>query len=371
MPQCHYTQLSYEERVIIANELKNGNTNISSIARKINRHKSTVSRELHRNGKVPDNKTTRINRPRQDARHYRDSERSERIKAAKQRYLIRAKSFNWHATYRYCARKADYVCGVRKHMAMAACHHVKIEAMPEIKDYIEDKLLFRWSPEQISLRLKVLHGGVNQISHTAIYRYIYDRKELKQYLRRRGRPMRRKQRVAFNQTNRMKHSIHDRPDVVDKLARIGDLEGDTIFGKDPKDRLLTHIDRKTGLISIGLVIGYNAHNISRQTKSDVRRVFGTAKTITYDNGAEFTLWKRTERATGADIYFADPYSPGQRGRNENANGLIRDYLPKGTDFKKLTQDDIMKIEFLLNNRPRKRLGGLTPNEAYVALKGLT
>ena len=118
---------------------------------------------------------------------------------------------------------------------------------------------------------------------------------------------------------------------------------------------------------------FSAYKITKQTEIDISRVFSKdkVKTITYDNGVEFSFWRDTEKQTGAIIYFADPYTPGQRGRNENANGLVRDYLPKGTDFKTLTEADIMRIEFLLNNRPRKRLGGKTPKEAYVALDGLT
>ena len=95
------------------------------------------------------------------------------------------------------------------------------------------------------------------------------------------------------------------------------------------------------------------------------------KTITCDRGTEVANWQTIEKELNCSVYFADPYTPSQRGRNENCNGLVRDFLPKGTDFKKLTDADIMRIEFLLNNRPRKRLGGMTPNEAYVALKGLT
>ena len=103
-------------------------------------------------------------------------------------------------------------------------------------------------------------------------------------------------------------------------------------------------------------------------------VFGKIKSITYDNGIEFSLWKITEKELNANIYFANPYHSWERGRNENANGLIRDFLPKGTDFKKLTKRDIVEITNLINNRPRKRLEWKTPLEVYksqgVALEGL-
>ena len=125
---------------------------------------------------------------------------------------------------------------------------------------------------------------------------------------------------------------------------------------------------KSGLGSISLVIGYNAASITKQTKVDIERVFGKSNvaTITYDNGAEFSSWRATEKTLAVDIYFADPYKSSQRGRNENFNGLIRDFYPKGTDFKKLTAQCILDLENLLNNRPRKRLGGLTPLEVFKA-----
>jgi IS30 family transposase len=378
MPQRHYTQLSYEERVVIAHEVakmrdKVANINISEIARSLNRNKSTISRELRRNGLAPDNKTTRVNRPRLDARHYKGTELSQRIVISKWEYEKRLKRFRKHSKYRYGAMRAEVLKSNRKKAAMQACHDLKLSTDDLLRRYVCDKLALRWSPEQISLRLKYIYEKPI-ISHTAIYHYLYSsgEKELIRCLRRRGKAYRHNNpKTIYNQTNRKKHSIHDRPNIVDKLERIGDLEGDTIVGKDKSDRILTHTDRKTGLVSLGLVKNFSAYKITKQTIIDIERVFNNAQTITYDNGVEFTFWKETERKTSATIYFADPYAPYQRGRNENCNGLIRDYLPKGTDFKELNANDIMKIEFLLNNRPRKRLGGKTPQEAYVALKGLT
>ena len=377
MPQKHYTQLSYEERVVIAHEVakmrnKVANINISEIARALGRNKSTISRELKRNGLVPDNKTTRVNKPRLDARHYKGTELAQRIVLSKWRYDKRVKRFLKHSKYRYSAAKAESISKNRKSAAMKQCHKLKIQTNEELRKYIEEKLALRWSPEQISIRLEYVNNK-RIISHTAIYNYIYATNgQLVQHLRRRGKAYRHNNpKTIYNQTNRRKHSIHDRPEIVDRLERIGDLEGDTIVGKDKSDRILTHTDRKTGLVSLGLVNGFSAYKITKQTKKDLERVFKEARTITYDNGVEFSFWKDTERKTGARIYFADPYTPYQRGRNENCNGLVRDFLPKGTDFKTLTVNDIMKIEFLLNNRPRKRLKGKTPKEAYVALGGLT
>ena len=134
------------------------------------------------------------------------------------------------------------------------------------------------------------------------------------------------------------------------------------------------MDRKSGLLSASLIHNYNAHKVTKQTNLDITSVFGKIKSITYDNGIEFSLWKITEKELNANIYFANPYHSWERGRNENANGLIRDFLPKGTDFKKLTKRDIVEITNLINNRPRKRLEWKTPLEVYrsrsVALEGL-
>ena len=189
-------------------------------------------------------------------------------------------------------------------------------------------------------------------------------KKLLRQLRRKGKPYCHEKQTVYNQTNRAKHSIHDRPSEVEELSRLGDLEGDTIVSNNQKDRILTHVCRVTGLLAMGRVLDYNANNVSEQTTKDIKRVFGDIKTITYDNGSEFSAWKLTEAATNSTIFFADPYTPRQRGCNENTNGLIRDYLPKGTDFRKLDETDIMFIEYSLNSRPRKRLGYLSPLEMF-------
>lgn len=369
MPQSHYTQLSHDERVVIENRLRSGDS-MREIAKSINRNPSTISRELRRNGLAPDCKTTRVNKPREDGRHSR-GRNNDKLQQRKLRYRQRYYFFKQHSVYRYKAKRADWQSYQRKTLAMKKSHPLKL-IRPENKDlliYIEEKLELRWSPEQIDLRLK-LEKGKQIVSYNSIYRYIYFLKpDLKKHLRRRGLlSKRRRTHTVYNQTDRLNHSIHNRPKIVDKLLRFGDLEGDTIVGKDNKDRIVTHVDRVSGVLSMGLVLGYDAKKVSKQTILDIKRVFGKIRTITYDNGIEFTLWRETQKMTKSTIYFADAYTPRQRGRNENANGLIRDFLPKGTDFSKLTQADIMKIESLINNRPRKRFGGMTPIEARVALE---
>lgn len=376
-----YHRLTQEQRVIIQNRLENQESK-AAIAKTIGCNRSTIYREIKRNS-IPDkNHTTRVNQPTLalvDTRNHRGSILGDKIKQARYNYQNRLREFEKNKP-RYIAEEAQ-----RKANERIKVKQKPLLLRPEYADtveYIEDKLSRRWSPEQISGRM-ALEGKLPLVSYLTIYHYIYSQEDkekrgkLVHCLRRKGRPYRIRKRMVYNQTNRDKHSIHDRPEEVDKLMRIGDLEGDTIVGSDPRDRILTHNDRLAGIISMGLVIGFNSEKIARQAKEDITRVFcigeWVAITITYDNGVEFTLWRRIEELTDTTIYFSDPYTPGQRGRNENLNGLVRDFLPKGTDFKKLTKSDILEIESLLNNRPRKRFNYLTPLEyrekLSVALEG--
>lgn len=366
MSQKKYTHISFEERVVIENRLKN-NESLRSIATSISRDASSLSRELRRNGIAP--KTRRVNRPKElslDSRKYRGTSYVEIIRNRKISYKKRLKAFK---RPRYLAKDAN----------QRALKRVKTQELllntPEYnktKEYVLEKLKLRWSPEQISGRLKI-EGKLPYVAHKAIYHFIYS-EHLEKHLRRRGCKKCPYRNMKFNRTNRDKNNISERPKEVDNLERYGDLEGDTIFGLDTKDRILTHAERKSGMLAASLVRNFDAHKIAKQTIKDIRNVFGEAKTITYDNGAEFTLWKEIERNLKTTIYFANPYHSWERGRNENANGLIRDFFPKGTDFKKLTQKDILRVTDLINNRPRKRLQWHTPLEVYksqsVALEEL-
>lgn len=368
MSQYHYSRFSHEERIILENRLANGEKPIR-IAEALKRPRCTIYREIARNSKPSVNHTTRVNQPiltLVDARNYRGSELAYEVKKAKQNYQKRVKQFQSHDA-KYTAKYAEQMVASRYHKQTRLLDRPGYKV---VLGYMLDKLNQRWSPEQISGRIKV-EGILPSISHTTIYSYIYHiedsttRKSLISCLRRKGKPYRHEKHITYNQTNRAKHSIHDKPNIVNELVRLGDLEGDTIVGSSGQDRIITHVCRVTGLLSMGRVLNFNANTIASQTVQDVARVFGdTIQTITYDNGCEFSAWRQTEIDTGSTIYFADPYTPSQRGTNENTNGLIRDYLPKGTDFKKLTDRDILYIEDSLNNRPRKRLGYLTPLEMY-------
>lgn len=378
MPQkyCNKNKhLTQEERIIIANRHQNGE-DYKDIAKAINRCKETVWRELMRNGTLPDNKTSRVNKPRADARHYRGTEQADKIKQAKIRYEIRQKGFLIHSKLRYNANTA----AIRAHTRMKVqIPFLERQENEELLSFIITTLDSGWTPEQIAGRIK-LEGIYPYVSAPTIRDYIRTHSELslQSLLPRKGKRYRYKKakQAQYNQTK--KRSIDIRPEVVNRLVRVGDLEGDTIIGKDEKDRLLTHVERRSGLVSISRIIGFNGHNIKEHTICDIVRVFSIAmlQTITYDHGIEFVFWELLETALqelNADrlkdhpiVYFAHPYRSSERGRNENTNGLIRRFLPKGTDFKTISDDDILMIESMLNNRPRKRLGWLTPAEYYAA-----
>lgn len=366
MSQKHYTQLSYEERVLIEDwnsDTSPKKNSLRQFAKHIGRSPGTISRELKRNGRPPTATSTRVNKPSRNGHTARGHTEVEQYILATERYWKRRHTFLLQSRLHYTAKAANQQAAIRVRRP-----GLKLERPEnaEFLSFIITALDSRWSPEQISGRIK-LEGLLPGISHKAIYNFIYAHPELglKSCLRRKGKKYRKQRASTYNHTNN-RRSIDERPAEIDELNRIGDLEGDTIVGKDQKDRLLTHNERRSGKVSISRVLGFNAKKISDQTISDTKRVFpGKVHSATYDNGSEFTLWYRTEKQLNLTIYFAHPYRASERGRNENTNGLIRDFLPKGTDFKTISDNDILIIESLLNNRPRKRLGWLTPNEYYA------
>lgn len=213
-----------------------------------------------------------------------------------------------------------------------------------------------WSPEQIS-------GVYRNISHMSIYRYIDRNKELKKYLRRHGKKRRKYgTRSIQSRYQASKRTIHER--IIDKSI-VGNWEGDTIVGKERKLRIITHLDISTG---------YLVAKLSDATADSVyvhaKRVFSKlpCSTITYDNGSEFALYKMIERVTNAKVYFADPGKPNQRGANENVNGLLRQYFPKGSSFANITDKDVQRAVRRINARPRKRLNYLTPEQVFKGVQ---
>lgn len=244
----------------------------------------------------------------------------------------------------------------------------KIENDRFLRKYIIKKLKKYWSPEQIAGRWNKRHKR-KCIGKDTIYKFVYGKKkDLVKYLRcqkgkyrrRYGTRIREKQREALK-----KRRIDGRPEIINQRARIGDWEGDTIIGKDKKPAILTHIERKSGLVLGDKLERATAEAVKQKTVERFKRISRDKKyTITYDNGSAFSEHDTTERQTGLTIYFAYPYHSWERGTNENVNGLLRQFFPKKTIFATITQKDIQKAVRLLNNRPRKRLNYSTPYEVF-------
>ena len=225
-----------------------------------------------------------------------------------------------------------------------------------------------WSPEQISGWLR--RKRRLSISHETIYRYIWeDRRRggaLYQHLRG-SQKQRRKRYGRYDSRSRLagKRLISERPAAAHNRSRVGHLEADTVIGNlSDKHCVLTLVDRKTGYVMIGKL---EARTVEATNRRAVRLINDAARhthTVTADNGTEFHGYDEIEAATGSVFYFATPYHSWERGTSENTNGLIRQYLPKRQSMVRITQRHCSRIAQKLNNRPRKRLGFLTPKECY-------
>ena len=231
-------------------------------------------------------------------------------------------------------------------------------------EHVERLLKRRWSPEQISGRL----AFENQlsISHETIYRHVWRDKKaggsLHSYLRC-AQKQRRKGYGHYDSRGRLagKRHISERPASVEERREFGHWEADTVMGKGSRDCILSLVERKTGLVVIGKLPSRTTAAVSARAV-DLIGNSPRFKTITADNGTEFHDYASIEARTRATFYFATPYHSWERGTNENTNGLIRQYLPKGASMKGLSQRDCNAIADQLNTRPRKRLGFKTPLE---------
>lgn len=227
----------------------------------------------------------------------------------------------------------------------------------------------RWSPEQMSGVLKRRTAGRVNISAEFIYQWIYDDQRQGgswyEYLpKRHKKRQNRSSKKASRNLIPNRKSIHDRPKHIEAREFIGDVEIDTVIGKGKQNALVTVVDRASGMTMIEYVERCAAGYVSQALIRIAQRSNGVIKTMTADNGSEFTKHELVSSAVGVEVYFADPYSSWQRGTNENTNGLIRRYLPKKTDFSEITEEEIRWIEKMLNDRPRKRLGYRTPRQVW-------
>jgi IS30 family transposase len=226
-----------------------------------------------------------------------------------------------------------------------------------------------FSPEQIE---GVLKKKNKKISSTTIYRYIKERApHLKMYLRSQKGKYRRKYGTKKRETLReltKKRRIDERPEVINRRSRMGDFEGDTMLGRDKRVRIVTYVDRRSGYLIGFLLPKMNAELLSNLTIQAFKKIpKNKRKTITFDNGIEFSAWESIEKKTNMTIYFAYPYHSWERGTNENTNGLLRQYFPKKYDFNLITSKELDYVIKKLNNRPRKRLQFKTPKDFFWGL----
>lgn len=314
-----YAHLTKDDRIMLSALLKEG-LSFRACARNIGTSPTTISNEVTANG-GRDNYKPRI---------------------AHREYLKRRKEAN-------------------------QCHR-KLGKDKKLTETVMRLLKKNWSPEQIAGRM-MLEWGFKLSSPTSIYNYINPRPELHYLLPRKCNKYRRTkaagQRKALREGLSNKKSIDERPEVVNERKEVGHWEGDTIVGKERTSRILTHVERVSGYLLADLMKSVSSELVSERTVKSFERIPRAKKlTITYDNGTENSDFEATEKKTRLDIYFAHAYHSWERGTNENTNGLIRRYYPKGTYFSNISENQLKTVVTKINHRPRKRLGYKTPYEVF-------
>lgn len=319
-----YVHFTLEERICLQNLLSEGKS-FRQIARILGRNPSTISREIKRNRtKYPKHKSNN--------------------------------QFNYHYWRAHilttCRRKQNR----------------RIALVPNTfkYNYVVEKLNQYWSPEQISMRLRTEYPD-QIVGVSTIYRYI-KRKDLegitkKTHLRRKG-----KNRHLVHKNCYVIHPDRRIPEWSDDIkarTRIGDWEGDTVFGGVGKGLIVTLVDRKSRFLKAGLLSSRNAE----ETREVIEKMLDgdIVYSVSLDNGSEFAEFRELEKNIKAPVYFAEPHKPWQRGTNENTNDVLRFFFPKGFDFRKITQAQLDAIVDLINDRPRKCLNWKSPREIFVAL----
>ena len=244
----------------------------------------------------------------------------------------------------------------------------RVEEDVSLQKYVREKLKEYWSPEQISGRVHKDHG-IN-VSPVTIYSWIYRHRDeggvLYKFLRQ-GHRRRRKRRGREDRRGQMpgRRMIDERPQVVNDRRRIGDWEGDTVEGIKGSGFFGTYVDRKARYPVAVKVEDKSADTVTKATLAALKKLPPKkVRTITFDNGKEFAGFKELERGLDMRSYFARPYHSCERGTNENTNGLLRQFFPKGTDFRPIRQGELDKAVEWLNNRPRKCLNYRTPTEVF-------
>ena len=318
-----YTHFTLSEREYLQQLLSEGKS-LRKIAEILGRSPSSISREVKRNF----------------------SKKKKRYNAwrATTLYIIRR---------RRCVRKPAIIPGS--------------ELYYQIIDYLNQY----WSPELVARYCK---NNGNPVSFSTIYKAVragvFENISPKTHFRRKGKKKHAKH--GNHATIHPEHTIHERPDIVEKWMRLGDWEGDTVCGAKNKSCLVTQVDRVSKL----LVAAISPNHTKEAVRAATRRAFELLPidmpihTITLDNGSEFADFKEIEQDLNTTIYFADPHSPWQRGLNENTNDIIRFFFPKGTDFSKVSEEQLLSVLSLINNRPRKCLDYISPLE-FISKKCCT
>lgn len=314
----HYKHLTLKERYQISAYKKVGYTQ-SQIAQALQVNVSTISRELSRNTLMG----------------YYHPEAAERLCYQRHKHKIKS-----------------------------------IKMTPVIKQYIKDKLKCDWAPEQIAGVMQK-EKCENAVSYESIYRYIYENKahggKLYQHLRHKNKKYH-KRGNEYNTRGLLKNriSISQKPKIVEKKTRVGDWEIDTMIGANHQGALVTIVDRCSKFALIKHVPSKHANIITHAVIEMMLPIRKITHTITSDNGKEFAYHQHIAKELQTQFYFANAYHSWERGLNEHTNGLIRQYLPKQTDFTKLKKEQIQFIQDRLNHRPRKSLGYKTPAEVFYA-----
>ncbi len=316
-----YTHLSLEERHYTELQLKEG-VSQNKIAKALGRSQSTFSRELRRNT---------------GQRGYRHKQANDK---AEERHKEKIKS---------------------------------IKLTDDIKLRIERDIKDDWSPEQVVGRLE--QEGVIKLHHETVYQFVLGDKKaggtLYKHLRHQKKTYRKRYGSAHNRTgipNRV--GIEERPAAANNRKRVGDWEADTIIGKNHKGAIVTLDERKTKLRLAVPLPGKKAKAVKQAMIDVLKPLKKFVKTITYDNGKEFVQHEAVAKALSCNSYFAAPYHSWERGQNENANGLLRQYFPKSVELNNVSEQEVIKAVDKLNSRPRKCLDYKTPYEAFKESTGI-
>ena len=325
MSRNNYKRLSYSERVKIETFIAEKRSK-SYIAQQLKRSRSTIAREINK-------------------------------------WVIQPKDH-------YSANLAHWYASDE---AVNKRNQSKIDDNPRLKIFIYRGLLQKWTPEQITGKLKRCYPNNTSmnISHEAIYQHIYAQPQAKKNLKLIELLTRKKRfRKSIKGSKKRKIKIKDRtsinmrPSHIEQRIEIGHWEGDLMIGIKHGSAIGTLVERKTRYTYIIKLDGRSSLNVVNSFSKTINQLESKwRKTLTYDNGVEMAKHKHFTQKTGMNVYFANPYSSWERGTNENTNGLIRRYLPKGTDFNQISQETLKYIEYQLNNRPRKILRFITPTQA--------